>query len=300
MNPLPFFIITAGATGSGKTKLIDKTFKALGISSKGHVKILVDDLIENNKIYKLKIKLIIKKINKLCKNNIQCENDKYQNPDKTLLDDFSKAYYTVRKSKNCSLYMNHIRPKGYTRNLTCDELNDLNLKQAISTRKNIILEFTGSYIPKWILSKQWLGDYFNVIFSYTIVSNDILIERNKTRTINSINEFKNDMTKPAPRLPNINELPEKVELMKQILHKLYLSCIINYDTKICGTVKINRLLIFDNNIKFKLIFDSNINKLDNDEFQNIINKSFDFTGGDKLQQKYLKYKQKYLNYILVS
>ena len=51
----PYIIITLGPTGSGKTKLIKETISYLGVKN-NYVKILIDDLIENNNKYKEKIK----------------------------------------------------------------------------------------------------------------------------------------------------------------------------------------------------------------------------------------------------
>ena len=77
----------------------------------------------------------------------------------------------------------------------------------------------------------------------------------------------------------------------KFIHIILIFCILLY------LFTLNKITVegFDNNIKFRLIFDSYINKLNNDEFQNIINKSFNFIEDENLQQKYLKYKQKYLN-----
>ena len=69
----PYFIITAGATGSGKTGLINKTMEYLNISDQPYEKILVDDLIENDINYKNKVKKIIDYVSEYCVGNKTCE-----------------------------------------------------------------------------------------------------------------------------------------------------------------------------------------------------------------------------------
>ena len=51
---MPYFIITAGATGAGKTSLIEKTMQHLGLHE-DYVTILIDDLVEQNAVYKKKM-----------------------------------------------------------------------------------------------------------------------------------------------------------------------------------------------------------------------------------------------------
>jgi Ni2+-binding GTPase involved in maturation of urease and hydrogenase len=99
-----YYIITAGPTGSGKTKLIDNTIKHLNLNSSNnnlYKKFLVDDLVENDQIYKDKISTIIKDIETECKNDYtnstECEKEKYINPDENLIKKFNDAYFEVRK-----------------------------------------------------------------------------------------------------------------------------------------------------------------------------------------------------------
>jgi Ni2+-binding GTPase involved in maturation of urease and hydrogenase len=61
-NINPYFIITSGATGSGKTKLITEVMKYLNIETKPFIKILVDDLVENDDKYKCKVSEIINSV----------------------------------------------------------------------------------------------------------------------------------------------------------------------------------------------------------------------------------------------
>ena len=86
-----YFIITAGPTGSGKTKLVEKTLEKLNINPKTeYTKFLIDDLIENDDDYKRLVKEIIKDVEVQCHENcdilyqksckIICEKFKYLNP----------------------------------------------------------------------------------------------------------------------------------------------------------------------------------------------------------------------------
>ena len=66
-NRNPYLVITCGNTGSGKTRLMEETLKFLGISNEPYVKILIDDIVENNLIYKREVKKIISKIERYCR-----------------------------------------------------------------------------------------------------------------------------------------------------------------------------------------------------------------------------------------
>jgi hypothetical protein len=279
-NNNPYFIITSGVTGSGKTILITDTLKYLKIDKQDYAKILVDDLVENDKKYKKEVNMIIKKISNLCKQekrfclDVDCNNCDdsyyYNNPNDELYKLFSNAYFTVRKQKNCN---------EIDINKNCDELNDMLLKQAFVDKKNIILETTGSYIPTWVLNDEWITNEYNIVFSYSIVNVDNLYIRNIKRASTSINDFKKDNNKPAPRLPNVSRtyLKKSVKNLKLILELLYDLCILNYDDNknMCGYKKINQLLIFDNNGKnLKLIFDSIKDKTNINKFIEKINPSF--------------------------
>lgn len=293
----PYIIITVGATGSGKTALIEKTIQHLNIQDQNYVKILVDDLVENDSKYKEKVLQIIEGVSERCEryNNtekyeecIESEREKFINPSKILLDQFADAYYDVRNQKCCL----------QNAEFNCNELNDENLKVAFKNNKNIILETTGTYIPKWILSREWIPDIYIVVFSYSLVTLNNLIERNKLRAYNSIQEFKLDHSKPAPRLPDVSHknFSDKIKLIYNILIELYSECIINNNKEKCGTKRIDRLLIFDNNtVSLINTYDSNNDSNKNlEDFKEKINCSFRLINNNSYSKKYLKYKSKYL------
>ena len=252
LNEQKYFIITAGPTGSGKTSLIIETLKQLKIENEPYEKILVDDLVENDDKYKNRVNKIISDTEEECiydTNKLSCEKNKYENPSKELLDKFKNAYFTTRQEPGC-LYNKE--------NDTCDIINDKKIKN--TSAKHIIFEFTGSYIPTWLLNLNWIHANYKIIFTYSLVHLNKLIARNKSRAFKAIEEFKNDTTKPAPRLPDIsiNTFQPIVNSIKNTLIKLYHNCIKSYDVKTCGERQIDRLFLFDNNgSKLELKFDSN-------------------------------------------
>lgn len=266
-NKQKYFIITSGATGSGKSSLINETLKLLKIENEPYEKILVDDLVENDKKYKDRVNKIISDTETECNNEISCKINKYENPSKELLDKFKNAYFTTRQEPGCLNNQD---------NDSCDLLNDKKIKN--TSDKHIIFEFTGSYIPTWLLNLNWIHSDYKIIFTYSLVHLNKLIERNKSRAYKAIEEFKNDKSKPAPRLPDIsiNTFQPIVEGIKNTLIKLYDNCIKSYDVKTCGERKIDQLLLFDNNgAKLELKYDSNYNN--DDVFKNTINNSLSVT-----------------------
>ena len=299
---LPYFIITAGATGSGKTQLITETMKHLGIEREQFVKILIDDLVENDDKYKLKIIEIYKSIKEECDKDVnkdsKCEEFKYNNPNPELYKKFSDAYFETRNAIRCE-------PQKCQSNcnnlLSFNQLNDQNLKNAVKENKHIVFEFTGSYIPDWLLNPSWITEKYNVVIAYSLVTLDNLVQRNKSRAYKAMKEFQTDHNKPAPRLPDVSK--EKFKLIVSniydVLINLYDLCIVNYDNnkEKCGQKKINQLLIFDNNgSSMKSIYNSTkVPILKIDEFKKLIDQSFGLLSESSSKEKYLKYKNKYLS-----
>ena len=263
-NNEPYLIITAGNTGSGKTSLILETLQYIGIDNEPYVKILVDDLVENDSKYKAMVIAIINKISELSLLENRPEEYYYNNPSTELYKSFSDAYFNTRNEFGC-----------LGSELNCNDLNMKNLTDAVKSRHNIIFEFTGQYIPAWLLSTDILGSSYNIVFSCSVVTIENLFFRNTSRAIKSVNMFKQDYTNnPAPRLPNVSkpELTKNVKNFRSILSRLYTFCILSHSEQVCGNRKINKLLVFDNNgERMRLIFDSNISSQTDFE---LINSSF--------------------------
>ena len=246
-----YLIITTGMTGSGKTSLIEKTIEYLNIKGEKYVKILIDDIIENNDKYKQEIIKILAKIKESCKDEVDCIEKKYKEPTKEMYKDFGDAYFTTRKNR-CS----------QDSELSCDDLLDQDLKKAVKNGDHIIFEFTGQYIPKWLLDTNFIKTKYTPVFAYSIVNSTKLYERNITRAFKSIKKFENDKNLPAPRLPDVSKetLIKKSDEMKSVLKDIYENCIKSHNESKCGNVPPKILLIFDNNDSMKLIF-----SIDNDK-----------------------------------
>ena len=105
--------------------------------------------------------------------------------------------------------------------LNCYLFNDKQLRYAIENNKNIVFETTGINIPNWLLSSppdDPIALFINSnIFAYSLVHFNELIQRNKNRLLKSLADFKEDKTKPGPRLPNIeyNEFKKMVRKIKE-------------------------------------------------------------------------------------
>jgi len=249
--PGPYFIITSGATGAGKTQLIDSTVKHLGIETEPLTKILVDDLVENSPNYKKQIDIILTTLKESCKDqNENCMKQKFDEPTKELFDNFGQAYFASRGKKGCR----------DDNNVSCDEVNDKKLKKAIIDKENIVFEFTGQYIPTWLLNldSEFLTKETNytIVFTYSLVELDKLTLRNKKRAYNSYINYIRDRSKSAFRLPKVSKdaFTPLLKTLNRILIDIY-TCVrmpnstfeYNKRTSSCPTRKIDRLLVFDNN-----------------------------------------------------
>jgi hypothetical protein len=272
-----YFIITAGATGSGKTGLIFETAKQLGLelNDGNYAKILVDDLVETDPKYKAKIDEILMKIKQECGQNAKlCEKTKLENPTQELLKEFGSAYFDTRQAKGCGLEV--ADPKVGS----CDEENDANLKNATDNRKHVIFEFTGGYIPTWLLNEQYIPQGYTIVLSYTFVNIDELIKRNTSRAYSAVEEYERAVKTPelrAPRLPDISKenFTKVLNTIKTVLLDIYSSCIKSYAAEKCGTKSIDRLLLFDNNgSTMNKIFDSNTDNRDLTSFSALIDPFF--------------------------
>jgi len=272
-----YFIITAGATGSGKTDLIFETAKQLRLelNEVNYAKILVDDLVETDPKYKAKIDEILSKIKQECgQDHEECEKTKLENPTQELLKEFGSAYFDTRQAKGCGLV--DADPNVGS----CDEKNDANLKDATDNRKHVIFEFTGGYIPTWLLTEQYIPQGYTIVLSYTLVDIDKLIERNTSRAYSAVKEYEDaEKTQElrAPRLPDISKenFTKVLNTIKTALLDIYSSCIESYIEEKCGSRRIDRLLLFDNRKRpMKKIFDSSEGKLELAGFSALIDPFF--------------------------
>ena len=259
----PYIIVTNGITGSQKTKMAEEIVNYLKLNN-DNVKIIIDDLIRNNKEYKKRVLEIIKKVNAECNNRKVCIEDKYKNPDEKLLDAFEKAYFDIRKGEKCT--------EDYSN--SCDKLNDLNLENALKENKNIIFETQGLNVPSWLLSHPYLRENYNIIFGYSLAPIKKVVDVIISRAMSNIKKYEKDPIKnPAPRFPSVNKTKIKQNIVKimNTLKFLRNSCINNIKYLECGNKKIDKLLVYNNNTEFKLdlVYDSK-NNINEEEFANII------------------------------
>ena len=264
INPAkPYIIVTNGVTGSQKTKLADEIVNYLKLKD-DNVKIIIDDLVANNKEYKKRVLDIIRGVNEECNNKKECVENKYKNPDRKLLDAFEKAYFDIRKGENCT--------DDYPS--SCDKLNDLNLENALKNGKNIIFETQGIKVPSWLLSHPYLKENYNIIFGYSLAPIRKVIDVIISRANANIKKYeKNPDKTPAPRFPDTNRTKIKQDILKIMNAVKFLrnNCIDSVKYLACGNKKIDKLLIYNNNSEFKLdlVYDS-ISDINDLEFDNML------------------------------
>jgi len=139
---------------------------------------------------------------------------------------FGTAYFNARKN-GCTHLI-----EGVT---GCDNVLDRLLNQIKTTNPQlpiIVFETTGTYIPNWLLSDNFIPTDYDIIISYSFVNLDNLIMRNKSRAYNNIIKFKQNYDlNSAPRFPDISK-----ETFRKILNTirttaidLYNKCIKSYD-----------------------------------------------------------------------
>jgi len=118
---------------------------------------LIDDLIEQNPHYKSAIDDLIKHE---CKTDTLCESLKAK-----LLDPTEEMYVKFNR-----LYMKYRGKTGETwcraQTMTCDNLLDDMLEDAISRKANIVFETVGTYYVSWLVDK--LTSY-DVYFAFTVL-----------------------------------------------------------------------------------------------------------------------------------
>jgi hypothetical protein len=168
-------------------------------------------------------------------------------------------------------------------------LNLKNLSKNNTLSKVAVFETTGLSIPSWLLTDTtYIPAHSKIVIGYSLVGLRELVKRNKSRAYQSIIAFKENNSKPAPRLPDVSEHVFRgiVSTIRAVLLDLFQSCILQRNVK-CGNRPIDQLIIFDNNgPSHKLIFnsmDESHKSLSVSEFREIINKSLDDTmnGGKK-------------------
>ena len=242
-----YFIITGGPTGAGKTSLIHVTLKQLGFNpeSTPYTKFLIDDLVENDPMYKSNVREIIAQIDSECTTQgPKCEEDMYTHPSEGLVEKFNAAYYKSRK-QGC----NEFKAEGEG----CDNVLNARLGNIKAARHQIVIfEFVGRYVPTWLLTDAIIPDDYNVIASFALVTVPILVQRNTSRAFSSVRAFKASTDAPAPRLPNVSvqNFETVIGDIEKTIRSLF-HCIrdpsVRGELVRCGQKPVDILLVFENN-----------------------------------------------------
>jgi hypothetical protein len=192
----PQFIVLCGPTGVGKSRVPKEIF---GLNEEAYTKIEIDSLIVQNNFYRAAIHNLIKLAGGLIKETIDGKAD-----DKKILltNLFNQLYINVKKNIIPCL------DDQISTNITCDQLHDKMLNQAINKNKPIVLEINGDKDFSWLLTDQpatntgkikdyseftnehreTLRDSYDITFCYLSHPYAELVASNKSR-------FLEDMTK---------------------------------------------------------------------------------------------------------
>jgi hypothetical protein len=252
MSSLPYFLIVAGPTGAGKGSLPDFITQYLNLGKK-HTKILIDDLVVQNKYYKnaydewvLKNKFDVERVKK-----------EMLNPSEDTVKFFNTIYFASRKHTDCMTGEVLNCTQNVPCEKTCDYQNDIALDTAIKQQKNIVFETTGIFFPDWLFEQyaSFLENY-QIIFAYPIVDVNTLLHRNKTRAESQVDAYYNSANVLPPRLPDIKEDKYRENLIKIIA---IISSFLENQTTKCMANKIYcnvRVILVDNNDKQFVLYDN--------------------------------------------
>jgi hypothetical protein len=240
-----YFIITAGPTGTGKTSLVNKTLEHLGINPNLPIKrLLIDDLVEQNQVYKNGVDKIIDEVTKECNGDEKCEDEEYEKNVKNFYDSYSKV-----RGSTCN---NDTK-------LNCDDYLETKLIEAIGDKVNIIVfETTFRSGISWIY--EFIPSFYKVVLVFSFVNYNMLKDRIKSRFRDSLTKYKDDKKINAPRLVDTQDkvFVHAHELILRSLYNFYKDCFLHYtDEKTCmQSHKLNRLLISDNTLSHRFEYDS--------------------------------------------
>ena len=200
-----WFILSCGPTGSGKsnvlTKFTDLWNKTYPNDSKIFKELLVDNLVENDPDYQVKLNQISKEYNiseiveQLSTLDLSDDSiNKYMEDEnsemktiKDIIKKYSDAYFSIRDKSclnQCKLY-----DKLLLTPCNCNILNDLNLYSSLVNKDNIIMESTCSNDITWIFnlfSNPYIKEFYELHIVFVFVNKTEL----KRRIINRYTESK--------------------------------------------------------------------------------------------------------------
>ncbi len=262
----PLLIITAGPTGSGKSRMSQLVYNILYNTKSRSTKFdefYIDDYIANSSEYKHAVMDIIEMYNITNRTTI---ND-------GMFKAFEDAYFSVREEWN-QPFMNDVL-------------------RARDAGKNVVIETTGKKIPTKYID-EFAG--YNIVFVYSFAQFDTMIGRNISRFKENINAFMRDPdSNPAPRLPDMNpeSYAKRVQTIETQLGVLRDNCL-NITTagrsSDCGDIKNSQrfnLLIVDNTgAKPEIIYDHRKHDRfqDRKSFHSLIRNTVGFRGGQRTKR----------------
>ena len=130
----------------------------------------------------------------------------FENPSQELVDAFYDAYMDVRQGKSCT-----------RTNTSCKKQMTEEINTAYDNKANVLIETTGKKIPIDYVN-QFVG--YNVVFVYSIVSIENLVERNAKRANTKFQEYIKDTAEnPAPRVVDVSEKTFN-QKVKEIVNKI--------------------------------------------------------------------------------
>ena len=206
----PKFIVLCGPTGVGKSRVPKEIF---GLNQEAYTKIEIDSLIVQNKFYRTAIHNLIKLAGGLIKETI---DGKAEDKKILLTNLFNQLYINVKKNIIPCL------DDQISTNITCDQLHDKKLYQAIDKKKPIVLEINGDKNFSWLLTDQQatgtgkikhysqftnvhrkiLRDSYDITFCYLSHPYAELVASNKSRFLEDMTNCEADESKCQVRLGN--------------------------------------------------------------------------------------------------
>jgi len=185
----PQFIVLCGPTGVGKSRVPKEIFK---LEDKDYTKIEIDTLVVQNQLYISTIYTINKLDENLIVNTITGKNPKTR---QLLTNLFNILYLNVKNN-----VIPCVKNDPKTENITCSQLHDKLLAEAINEKKTIVLEINGDKDFSWLFidtndnglftnkHRRIIRKKYQTTICYLSHNYITLLESNKKRFLDNIKE----------------------------------------------------------------------------------------------------------------
>jgi hypothetical protein len=249
----PTFYVVIGVTGSGKSSIIE----SIRIREPEVIKLIIDDKVMMNQIYKKNVNSII--------------NSNNFNPNSTRNEDltkFTNSYFKSRKNTGCpgnyqlsTILTNQTSQNKFKKyslsNRGCDREFDFELAKSIVEKKSIIYE-SAKFIPTWAFPYL---DGYNIEIHFAFCNNmAILLQRNMGRGAKNTATYKTNRNKnPAPRFPKfdrntiitnyIEYLDEVEKVIDSGKYKFHLWDTLQFPPREMGINELNNVYQYRNELK---------------------------------------------------